>query len=475
MYLGIDKRIPEKIAIIENDGKKCTYGELSAFPKEFINVIGNRELIFILCKNSIGALAAHIACVEEKIVPLMISSKMDHELLDNLLSIYMPAYLWVPKEDVESLLDYYDYKEIYEKYDYSLLKTGNETAKLYDDLAMLLTTSGSTGSPKLVRHCYKNLYENAKNVANFFGFNENEHAWIDLQLHYTMGLNVACSNLFAGATLYMTTYTMMDKRYWDFYNKSNITNMTGVPYNYEMLKRLKFFKQEHPSLKIMAEGGGRLTDELFTLCAEYAKEKNIKFFATFGTSETTARLAYLEPQMAIKKIGSIGKAIPNGELFLLNDTGESIDEAEAIGELAYRGPNVTLGYALKKEDLLLGDERKGIYKTGDIAKRDSEGYYYILGRKGRFLKLFGYRVGLDECERLIKDRFNIECACAGNDQQMDIFITFEGMEQEIRKYISEKTRIQINAFAVNVISELPRNEVGKILYKDLKVEKTDIR
>ena len=102
----------------------------------------------------------------------------------------------------------------------------------------------------------------------------------------------------------------------------------------------------------------------------------MKFFATFGTSETTARLAYLEPTKALEKIGSIGKAIPEGKLSLIDDAGHEIMDCEAEGELVYAGPNVTLGYALCKEDLLKGDERNGIYCTGDIARRDAEGYYF---------------------------------------------------------------------------------------------------
>lgn len=452
---------------MENGGEQYTYGDLVDFTREFATYVKERELIFILCRNTAGAMAGHIACIENKIVPLMISAKMDKELFYNLYRLYMPGYLWIPDDIAVEMTAECPYEVTYRKYGYSLLKTGFESCKLNDELAMLLTTSGSTGSPKLVRHCYRNLYENAKNVASVFQFDEDDHAWIDLQLHYTMGLNVACSNLYAGATLYMTTLNAMDRDYWKFYEESGITNMTGVPYNYEMLKRLKFFKKKHPSLKTLAEGGGRLTDELFTLCAEYARDNGIRFFATFGTSETTARLAYLEPKKALDKIGSIGKAIPNGELLLVDDDGKEIRDREAVGELTYKGPNVTMGYAMNKNDLMLGDERGGIYNTGDIARRDEEGYYYILGRKARFLKLYGYRVGLDECERLIKEKYNIECACTGNDEQMKIYVTVSGKEQEIRKFIAEKTKIQINAFAVYYIDAIPRNDVGKVLYKEL--------
>jgi acyl-coenzyme A synthetase/AMP-(fatty) acid ligase len=365
-----------------------------------------------------------------------------------------------------------DQTEIYdvvsERNGYKLVCTGYDTYPMNKELAMLLTTSGSTGSPKLVRHKYSNLSSNAKNVASIFEFTAEDRALIDLQLHYTMGLNVACSNLYAGATLMMTTYNILEKGYWDFFDNSRITNICGVPYSFEMLKRIKFFKKEYPSLRVIAEGGGKLTDDLFEEIAEYADNNGKKFYATFGTSETTARLAFLEPEKALEKIGSIGKAIPEGKLFLVDDAGDEITNMEATGELVYTGPNVTIGYALCKEDLLKGDERNGVYYTGDVARRDKEGFYFIVGRKSRFLKLFGHRVGLDETERIIKSEYQIECACAGNDKVMKIYITTPELADEIKHFISKKTRIQISAFKVIVLNTIPKNEVGKVMYNELE-------
>jgi len=465
MYLRIDERDAERTAIVEDTGRTYTFGDLRGFVGEFGQWMPRRSLIFILCQNTMGAIAAHIAAIENRIVPLMISSHMDASLRDALIETYHPEFLWMP----EWLLKDFEGREIVaRKYDYVLVRTGYTSPELYDDLAMLLTTSGSTGSPKLVRHRYRNLYANAENVAAVFGFNEDDRPLIDLQLHYTMGLNVACSNLYAGATLIMTTLNVMQKQYWDYFKAQRVTNICGVPYNYEILKKLRFFRNDWPDLRILAEGGGRLTDDLFREVATYARDKGKQFYATFGTSETTARLAFLDPDRALERIGSIGKAIPNGRLSLIDDDGNEIEEAEATGEMVYRGENVTLGYAIKREDLVKGDERNGEYRTGDLAHRDADGFYYIVGRKSRFLKLYGYRVGLDESERLIRREFDIECACVGDDKQMQIYVTKPGLESEIRKFISEKTKILVTAFNVHVVSEIPKNEVGKILYSKLQ-------
>lgn len=222
-----------------------------------------------------------------------------------------------------------------------------------------------------------------------------------------------------------------------------------------------------PDLRTLSEGGGKLTDDMFKALAEYAEKAGKRFCATFGTTETSARMAYLPPEMARLKTGSIGKAIPEGELFLLDVNGNEIEEPEAQGELGYRGPNVTMGYGICREDLLKGDEWDGEYHTGDIAKRDLEGYYFIIGRKKRFLKLFGLRISLDQSERIIKEKFNCECACTGDDDKMRIYIVDKALKDQIPGYLAEKLNLNASAFEVTVIAKLPKNESGKILYKDL--------
>lgn len=462
MYLRIDEHEQEHCAVIEDSGEKYTYADIMEACAYFQMVVEERNLIFILCRNCFATIAGHIACIENRIVPLMLSEKIDRELLQKLIEVYQPRYLWMPQEQRCS------YEIIAERYGYKLVNTGYEKYPMNEELAMLLTTSGSTGSPKLVRHSYKNLNSNARNVAAVFGFLGSDRAFLDLQLHYTMGLNVACSNLYSGATLLMTTHNILEKEYWDFFDSMNVTNICGVPYSYEMFRRMKFFKKNYPALKIIAEGGGKLRDDLFSEIAEYASKNGKKFYATFGTSETTARLAFLEPDRAREKTGSIGKAIPEGRLFLADDEGNEIKKREASGELVYMGPNVTLGYALVKEDLIKGDERNGIYYTGDLARRDNEGFYYIIGRKTRFLKLFGHRVGLDETEQIIREEYKIECACAGNDNRMKIYITLPEYADKVKHFISEKTGIQISAFKVEVVDNIPKNEVGKIMYSQLE-------
>ena len=463
MFLELDKKDKDRTALIDSEQMRVTYGEIVNFSDLFKESLKKRTLIFIMNNNSAGAVMGYLGAMINRIVPLMLAATMDKELLHELVDTYHPEYIWKPISMVEN-------GEIIllEKYQYALIATGYTAYPLYDDLSLLLTTSGSTGSPKLVRHSYNNLEVQARNISTFFEMDGTERPMVDLPINYTMGLSVLNSHLYAGATLLLTSLNPLSPKYWEFLKGNEATSLTNVPYYYEILKKLRFFRMDLPYLRIISQGGGRLNDELYKECAEYAHMTGKKFIPTYGQTEGSARMAYLPAELALEKCGSIGRAIPNGLLYLVDDEGNHINTPNVIGEMVYEGPNVTLGYAQKGADLELGDERQGVLFTGDIAKMDEDGCFYIVGRKKRFLKLWGYRVGLDECENIIKTAFDTECACIGNDEYMQIYVTAPDELETIKKYIAGKTNINSSAFKMHYIDKLPRNEAGKILYSELQ-------
>lgn len=464
MLFDIDKKPVSSLAAIDDAGGQLTYGDIVSLREAFSKTLPERELVFCLCENRVGALAGFLSLYDCKDVCLLLSAKIDKGLLDTLYETYKPSYFWMPEGKAGET----PYEVVYQFKDYVLCKTGNKAPELHPELSMLMTTSGTTGSPKLVRHKYGNIESNAKNVAQVFGWTPEERGIIDLPMQYTMGLNVICSHLYVGATVLLIEVNLMSPKYWSFIKEQKGTNFTGVPFSYEILNRLRFGRMDLPYLTTMAEGGGKLSDTLFKTFADLMAEKGKRFFATFGTTETSARLAFLPPEQATTHIGSIGQAIPEGKLILVDENGNEITEAGVDGELRYEGPNVTMGYGTCVEDLMKGDEFCGVYETGDIARKDEDGFFYIVGRKKRFLKLFGLRVSLDQSEKIIKDSLGIECACTGDDNQMLIFITQKGMNEEVKNLIAEKTGLMAKSFEVREIESIPRFESGKINYKELK-------
>lgn len=464
MFLNVDKHNQNKVAVKDDSGYMLTYGDVCR-TIEYLNALNlPRSVVFCLCENCAGSLIGYMAFENNKQVPLLLSAGMDEGLRNELESKYTPSYYWVPERKAQEI----NGKKMYSAYGYVLLKTENDPYPLNDKLSILLTTSGSTGSPKLVRHKYGNLEANAENVAKVFSWRPDEEVGIcDLPMNYTMGLNVINSHLVVGASVLMVKANLMDPDFWEFIKANGGTSFCGVPFSYEVMRRVGFDKMDLPKLYTLAEGGGKMTDKMFKWIAKYAKKSNKRFCATFGTSETSARMAFLDPDLALEKIGSIGKAIPNGELFLLD---EAIGEDGSVtGELGYRGPNVTMGYALNRNDLQKDDEFCGEYHTGDIAKRDTDGFYFIIGRKGRFLKLFGLRVSLDETERILNTQYpNASFCCTGDDKRMNIIVTDEGIKEEIIPFISGKTNLHKSAFRVFVIDEIPRNDFGKVKFAELE-------
>lgn len=456
----------DRLAAVSADGTSVTYQELAEFAKQIGKIVPTRSLVFNLCRNVIGSMAGYLSFLNNRIVPLMLDANINEVLLSNLTEIYQPQYLWIPEDMAER---YASMEVLYEAYGYKLLKTGFTTIyPLYEELALLLTTSGSTGSPKLVRQSYTNIQSNAEAIVKYLEITESERPVTTLPMNYTYGLSIVNSHVLVGATILLTEHPIVSKAFWDFMKAEKATSFGGVPYTYEMLKRVKFFRMDLPDLRTFTQAGGKLSPELHKEFAEYALEKGKHFVVMYGQTEATARMAYLPYDMALKKYGSMGIAIPGGKFTLVDVDGNAITEPGIVGELVYEGDNVTLGYAECGADLQKGDERGGRLETGDMAKQDEDGYYFIVGRKKRFLKLFGNRVNLDEVDRMVKSAFpDVDCASTGTDELMKVYITNAEYVNKVESLIEERTHINNRAFTVEVIDKIPRNEAGKTLYKDL--------
>ena len=353
-------------ALYDDQGKYISYQALREEEQAIINVVNGRCLVFILCKNMIGSVIGYSAFINGGIVPVLLNADMEKELLDNLISTYKPVYLWVPHEKKN---DFIFYEEKYSAWYYSLLKTGFEVQyELNPQLCLLLSTSGSTGSPKFVRQSYNNVEVNAKSIVEYLHLDATERPIMTLPMNYTYGLSIINSHFMVGATLLVTDKGIMQREFWDFFKQQKATSFGGVPYTYEILNRLRFFTMELPDLRYMTQAGGKLTMELHKKFAEYAAENKKKFFIMYGQCEATARMGYLPAENAIKKCGSMGIAIPGGKFHLVDINGDVIKKANVVGELVYEGANVTLGYAECGQDLLKDDERGGVLQTGEDRK-----------------------------------------------------------------------------------------------------------
>jgi len=461
--------VKEQIAVIDDRNDRLTYHELSEHGKNLCRAVGKRCLVFQICGNEMGSLIGYTGFLNGRIVCAMLKADLDENMMLGLYRQYCPSFIWTSAKYREYPF-YEECEKVYEDHGYILLRTPyKELPALHEELALLLTTSGSTGSARFVRQSYANIRANTDSIVEYLHLDSSERPITTLPMNYTYGISIINSHLDVGATILLTDRSIVQREFWEFFAEQGATSFGGVPYTYEMLKRLHFMQKELPTLRTMTQAGGKLLPELHREYAQYARDNGKEFVVMYGQCEATARMAYLPPEDSIRKAGSMGIAIPGGRLELLDAAGNRIEEPGRTGELVYYGDNVTLGYAESREDLSLGDERGGRLETGDMAYRDEDGYYFIVGRKKRFLKIYGNRVSLDEAERLVKGKFQeIDVACGGVDDRMDIFLTDMQRADEVKRFLAQKLGFHGSVFRTVPLEEIPHNESGKVLYKELE-------
>lgn len=456
----------DNVACVTPSGEKLTYGDLQALTERIQSKTKPHQLVFSLCGNTIGSLAGYVSFVNNNDATLMLDAHMERSAFDALYKTYLPRYIWAP----EGFGVPEEASVVYAEREYQLWEICANNTPVHDDLSVLLTTSGSTGSPKLVRLSKKNLESNAESIIEYLHITQDERPVTSLPMYYSFGLSIINSHLLVGATLLLTTASYVEREFWQFANENGFTSFSGVPYTFEIIKKMKLWKQPMPTLRTFTQAGGKLSNELLQFFMEKYNPKGVKFFLMYGQTEATARMSYLEPEYGISKLGSIGKGIPGGTFSLQDDDDRVIETANEVGELVYEGDNVSMGYAECAADLMKDDENHGVLHTGDLAYRDDDGFYFIAGRKKRFLKLFGNRISLDYVETLLKEKLR-ECVCVGDDSQLIVYTTDNDYnEEDIIDFIVNRTKILRSVFSVRHIEEIPRSESGKILYKALNVD-----
>ncbi|MDI6538468.1 AMP-binding protein [Pantoea ananatis] len=467
-FWRIEQHDPRQLAVIDDSGLRWRYAELLTEVTQMEGRLKSGLLIFILCRNTTATLIGYLACLRCGAVPLLLDADLDSTHLAELITTYRPAFLWAPTGQVQG-------ESHYQTLDYQLTATGKAPQQLHPQLALLVTTSGSTGSPKLVRLSQQNLQSNATSISEYLALDETEKPLVHLPLNYVFGLSVVNSHLLVGATLILTRYGLMQREFWQQMASENVTSLSGVPYTFEMLHRLRFSRMSFPALRTLTQAGGKLSTAMHQFFADYAQQHSKKFVVMYGAAEATARMAWLPAELAQSKCGSIGLAIPGGKLTLHREDGSLITIMGEQGELYYHGDNVMMGYASDGDDLHRGDDLNGLLITGDIATQHADGCFYIVGRKKRFLKIFGNRVGLDEMEQLLKTHFiGLDCACVGRDDQLTVFITQPDLADEVKRFASQVTKLHTSAFKINVVDTLVKTSSGKTHYERLMADETGI-
>jgi long-chain acyl-CoA synthetase len=442
--------------VVSDTGLHLTYGELREGSDRFAASLGlsaEKTLGFLLCGNTPECLMAYLGALRSGQAVCLLESALPRDLLRQLVEAYLPDWVFSFEE---TEIPGYAACKIPMGWLHRRAMDRCESS-IAPELALLLTTSGSTGSAKLVRLSFQNLQANAESINSYLGITAEDRALTSLPMSYSYGLSVLNSHLLAGGVLVMTRRSLTQRDYWDFIAEHRPTSLAGVPYHYELMLRMRLLEKELPGLRTLTQAGGRLDPERISQVETISSRRGWRFFVMYGQTEATARIAYVPAEFLRDKIGSIGVAIPSGALCLDENT----------GELLYSGPNVMLGYAANRNDLAKGDELRGQLRTGDLAKRDKDGYHYIVGRLKRILKVYGNRISLDEMEMLITRLGGGSVACFGKDDNVRIAIEASESEQVAAKVIKDFLKMHPSAFQIVKLDSIPRLANSKIDYQSL--------
>jgi acyl-CoA synthetase (AMP-forming)/AMP-acid ligase II len=345
-----------------------------------------------------------------------------------------------------------------------------------DDLAALMFTSGSTGTPRGVMISHRNIIANTNSIVEYLSLTETDRIMTVLPFHYCFGTSLLHTHLLVGASLVIDPRFMYPEEVLKRMLETDCTGFAGVPSHYNMLTRNSLLRNKRfPKLRYIQQAGGRLAES--SLRELRSVLPNIDIFVMYGQTEATARLSYLPPECLESKMGSIGKGIPGVTLRVLDESSRQV-EPGAVGEIVAEGENIAQGYWRAPEETAT-TFRAGRLYTGDLATIDSDGFIYVLDRAKDFLKCAGKRVSSRQIEdRILQYEGLAEVAVIGisddvSGEAVKAFVVPHnaapaGLEEGLRAFCKRNLPIELVPKEIVVLNTLPRNSAGKISKHELR-------
>ena len=429
----------ERVAVL-TETAQLTYRELADRVAEAARALGSpRRLVLLETRNDISTLVHYLGAMAAGHVVLAVPAGRDHAALDE---IYAPDVV-------------IDDRGVHHRH--------HDGRPLHDDLALLMSTSGSTGSPKLVRLSHANLVANAMVIAEYLGISETDRAATTLPMSYCYGLSVIHSHLLVGAGLILTDHSVVDEQFWNLFRRHRGTSFAGVPYTFELLERVGFDAADLPHLRYVTQAGGRMPPERVRRFAELAQRSGFDLFVMYGATEATARMSYLPPELALSRPDAIGRPIRGGSFSIEPLDGWADDD---VGELVYRGPNVMMGYAHGPDDLALGKTVETL-RTGDIARRAPDGLYEVVGRNSRFVKMYGLRIDLQQVEAALRAA-GMSAFCTNEDDRLVVAAAGRHDDRDVQRAAADAAGVPAGAVHAVTVDELPLLSSGKPDYQTVR-------
>lgn len=441
--LGRHRDVPALVT----DDDTISYAELDERVRSLAARIGStRRLVTVAADNTVGSITAYLAALRGH-HPVLLVPASDAAAVEMLCAAYDPDVIIA-----DGWLDE---------------RRAGTRHELHPDLALLLSTSGSTGAPKLVRLSRQNVEANTAAIAAYLSIGPQDRAITTLPMQYCYGLSVINSHLRAGATVVLTALSVMDACFWDLFTRSGATTLAGVPHTFDLLDHVGFASMDLPTLRYITQAGGRLHPDTVRRYTQLGADRGWQLFVMYGQTEATARMAYLPPELAATHPHTIGVAIPGGAFTI-----DGCDD-NGVGELVYRGPNVMLGYAERPDDLALGRTVDEL-RTGDLARWAGDELVEIVGRRRRFIKPFGLRIDLDHLESHLCTS-GVAALCTGDDNNLIVAIEHSTDLPTVTALVENRLHLPPSRVQILQVAELPRLATGKPDYETIRSRADEAR
>ena len=365
--------------------------------------IGKDKNVVMISQNSVFFITVYLGILKSGNVCVPLDFSIEQDNLNFIAGITESDLIFCDKKTQSKLnLDKFE-KVINESQFVELLlhQQISEFDDLYDsqNVAEIIFTSGSTGKPKGVMITHQNIISNTDSIVEYLELKQNDIILVVLPFYYCFGLSLLHTHLKVGGSIVLNNSFIFLGTVISDLKTYKCTGFSGVPSHYQMLlKKSKTFKEtDFSDLRYITQAGGKLHN---VFIEEFVKTfPSIKFYVMYGQTEATARLSYLPPDLVIEKLGSIGKAIPGVILRIIDELGNELPVGE-VGEIIAHGGNIMLGY-YKDPETTKNALKDGWLHTGDLAKKDEDGFIFVVAREKEIIKVGGKRVSPKEIEEVI--------------------------------------------------------------------------
>ncbi|WP_106849011.1 AMP-binding protein [Blastococcus sp. Marseille-P5729] len=457
---GAPGSLVDRAALIDAaTGAITTYGDLDRSAAEFAAATGQRGLVFLFGDATTESIIHYRSAIAAGHAIALLDATLNPDFATALVERYRPDLIVSPGgRHVPA-----GYRNVLP----AVYRRSGEPTSLHPDLAILLTTSGSTGSPKFVRLSRGNIDANTRSIIESLSLTGTDRAITTLPLFYSYGMSVINTHLAVGGAVVVTDASMFEGAFWDAVREHRVTILNGVPSTFAMLKRLRLERMELPSLRAVTQAGGKLAVEEVERFADIMAERGGEMYVMYGQTEAAPRIACRGVNGTRQHVGSAGVALAGGQLSIVGEDGRAVGDG-VIGEVRYRGPNVMMGYAERPDDLQNGDQTDGVLLTGDLGRLE-DGFLYITGRTKRIAKVSGVRISLDEVEALVAGRGPV-AAVPGMRDDIVMFTEWGAQDEfkQLQRQLCADLNLPPKSIELRRVDTLPVMSSGKVDYRRLQ-------